>query len=175
MGIAFEDSKVKVHIPVLLRDRTSTETECWKIHFSRKNAQHLRLLRWSTAGVALFAFVFSLIFPLRDYVLMYQLITGAIYLAGSGAVIIGGLYWSKGTTAGAWSAMIVGGALAVSGLGMRTLWPAFPALTATMPEFPLNGAQVFFVSCVVAIVVYIKVSLLTSAATSVPITWARAW
>lgn len=123
--------------------------------------QHLRLLRLSTTGVAIFAFFFSLYFPLRDYVLMYQLLTGAIYLAGSGAVIIGGLYWKKGTTAGAWSAMILGGTLAVGGLSLRTAWPSIPALVEIMPQFPFNGAQMFFFACVAAIITYVSVSLLT--------------
>src|SRR5690606_34668097 len=69
---------------------------------------HLGLLRLAMLGVAVFAFMFSLLFPLQAYILMFFQIPGAIYLGGAGAVIIGGLYWSKGTTAGAWAAMITG-------------------------------------------------------------------
>ncbi|MBC8102632.1 MAG: sodium:solute symporter, partial [Cytophagales bacterium] len=90
-------------------------------------AEHLRLLRLSILGVAAFAFVFSLVFPLRDYILMYQLITGAIYLGGSGAAIIGGLYWRRGTTKGAWWGMGVGSAVATAGALLTALWPGLPA------------------------------------------------
>ena len=49
---------------------------------------HLCLLRVAIFGVAVFAFVFSLVFPLSEYIFMYFQITGAIYLGGAGAVII---------------------------------------------------------------------------------------
>ena len=50
--------------------------------------QHLRLLYISIVGVAVFAFLFSLFFPLHDYLFMFFLVTGTIYLGGSGAVIL---------------------------------------------------------------------------------------
>ena len=75
----------------------------------------------------------------------------AIYVGGAGAVIIGGLYWKKGTTEGAWSALITGSGLAVGGILARLIWP----------EFPLNGMQVSFTACLSAVVVYVVVSLLT--------------
>ena len=66
--------------------------------------QHLRVLRWSILGVAGFIFLFSLVYQPTQAILLYFAITGAIFAGGSGAVIIGGLYWKKGTTAGAWTA-----------------------------------------------------------------------
>lgn len=123
--------------------------------------QHLRLLRWSIFGVSAFAFVYSLVFPLRDYVIMYQLVTGAIYLGGSGAVIIGGLYWKKGTTAAAWSAMIAGATLAILGVVLRSMWPLIPSFVAISPQFPLNGAWMALAASLSSIVIYITVSLLT--------------
>jgi len=113
---------------------------------------HLRLLRWTITGVAVFALVFGLVFPQTDYVFMFFNITGAIFLGGSGAVIIGGLYWSRATTAGAWSAMIVGSSLAVTGI----LLPIF------VDGWPLNGTVMMFISMVCAIAVFVIVSLATS-------------
>lgn len=113
--------------------------------------QQIRLLRWSIFGVAAFGFLYSLWFPMRDYLLMYMLVTGAVYLAGSGAVIIGGLYWSRGTSAAAWAAMITGAVLAVGGGVARIVHPAYP----------LNGAWSAFVASLASIAVYITVSLLT--------------
>jgi Na+/proline symporter len=84
--------------------------------------QHIRLLRWSITGVAIFAFLFSLLYTQTDYILMFFAITGAIFLGGSGCAILGGLYWKKGTTAGAWAGMITGSTLAVGGLVIQQVW-----------------------------------------------------
>jgi len=124
--------------------------------------EHVRLLCLSILSVAAFAFVFSLVFPLRDYILMYWLVTGAIYLGGSGAVIIGGLYWKRGTTKGAWWAMGVGSTLATSGALLTALWPVIPPLARLAPAFPINGAWMAFTASCSAVVTYIVVSLLTA-------------
>jgi SSS family solute:Na+ symporter len=123
--------------------------------------QHLFWLRISIGGVALFAFLFSLVFPLHDYIYMYFLITGAIYLGGSGAVIIGGLYWKRGTTAGAWAGLITGGVLAAGGAFLRAVWPLVPALSRLVANFPLNGAWMALVASISAIFAYVTVSLCT--------------
>ena len=88
--------------------------------------QHLLLLRLSVVGVAIFVFFFSLLFRQTQYILLYFAITGAIYTGGAGACILGGLYWKKGSAAGAWSAFIIGPMMAVTGLVVRTLFPNFP-------------------------------------------------
>ncbi len=114
-------------------------------------AEHLKWLRWSITGVALFAFLFGLFFPLGDYIFFFMNITAAVYMGGSGAVIIGGLYWNRATTAGAWAAMIVGSGLGVLGLAMPKLYP----------EFPLNGNWMMLFSMLAGIASFIVVSLLT--------------
>ena len=75
--------------------------------------QHLRVLRLSILGVCIFIFLFSMIFQQSEYIFLFFAITGAIFTGGSGAVIIGGLYWKRGTTAAAWSALITGSVIAV--------------------------------------------------------------
>ncbi|MBC2601743.1 sodium:solute symporter family protein [Puniceicoccus vermicola] len=122
---------------------------------------HMRLLRLSVCGVATFAFFWSLYFPLKDYLLMYFLLTGTIYLGGSGAVIIGGLYWKRGTTQGAWAAMTAGWLVAAAGITLQQIWGDVPALTNIRPEFPLNGAWLAMISYLSSIAAYITVSLLT--------------
>jgi SSS family solute:Na+ symporter len=112
---------------------------------------HLRLLRWAIAGVAVWGFCFSLVFRQTDYILMFFAVTGALYLGGAGSVIIGGLYWKRGTTGAAWTAMISGSVLAVSGLVLQNVWP----------DFPINGQVTFFLAMVVSIGSYVGVSLLT--------------
>lgn len=114
-------------------------------------AQHLRYLRWSITGVAAFAFFFSLLFRQTEYVFMFFAITGALYLGGSGACILGGLYWKKGTTSAAWVSMLVGSGLATFGIVIKQINPAFP----------INGQIMWFIAMVAALASYVLVSLLT--------------
>ncbi len=135
--------------------------------------QHLRWLRNSIFGVAIFVFLFSLLFPLKEYILMWFALTSAIFIGGAGSAIIGGLYWKRGTTAGAWAGMITGSVTAVSGILMRSfLWaPLVLSLQSKWPEvawlqnlpaaFPLNGMKVSFTAAMSAIVAYVTFSLLT--------------
>lgn len=135
-------------------------------------ARHVRWLRGSSLGVAMFAFGFSMLFPLKDYVFMFFDITGAIFLGGAGAAIIGGLYWRRGSTAGAWAAMITGGGLAVSGLSIQQAWAGHlaPWLGGLLPgnvwlaehaaRFPYNGREIMFAAMLCALAVYVVVSLL---------------
>tara|TARA_R100000027_G_scaffold52103_2_gene40793 strand:- start:16824 stop:18824 length:2001 start_codon:yes stop_codon:yes gene_type:complete len=134
---------------------------------------HLRWLKRAIIGVAIFAWIFSMLFPLKEFILMYFQITGAIFLGGGGAVLIGALYWKRGTTSGAWAAMITGSTLAISGVVTNNiLWPKLlPSLkikyqeTAWITELPevfwLNGMQLGFIASISAIVAYVVVSLLS--------------
>lgn len=121
----------------------------------------MRCLRLAVIFVAGFAFLWSLFFPLRDHIFMYFLITGTIYLGGSGSVIIGGLYWRKATTQGAWAAMITGALVAAAGVGLQTIWTSVPALVALAPKMPLNGAWLAMIAYACSIVAFVSVSLAT--------------
>ncbi len=136
-------------------------------------AQHIRLLRWAISGVALFAYLFSLLFRQTDAIVLFFSITGAIFGGGAGAVIIGGLYWKRGTTAGAWGAMLSGAITPLLGIGVqqmaslcaqrgdlagRAFWLKF----ITLPwGHVMNGLEIAFVSVLVAIACYVGLSLLT--------------
>jgi SSS family solute:Na+ symporter len=78
--------------------------------------------------------------------------TSALEGGGAGAAIIGGLYWKKGTTAGAWASLATGSTLSVGGIIARQIYG---------DGFPLNGVQIGFYVAVLASMVYIVVSLLT--------------
>jgi solute:Na+ symporter, SSS family len=82
---------------------------------------HLWLLRSSIFGVAIFAFCFSLWYTPNQYVAMFLALTGAIFVGGAGSAIIGGLYWRRATTAGAWAAMISGMSLAGFGVVVKQM------------------------------------------------------
>lgn len=113
-------------------------------------AQHLKVLRISILGVCIFIFIFSLVFPLTDFIFLYFAITAAIFVGGSGAVIIGGLYWKRGTTTAAWSALIVGSIVSVTGIILQQVYE----------NFPINGQYFWGIAMGVSSLVYVLVSLL---------------
>lgn len=113
--------------------------------------QHLKMLRWAILGVCIFIFLFSMIFQQSEYIFLFFAITGAIFTGGSGAVIIGGLYWKRGTTAAAWSALITGSVIAVGGIILLQL----------DPQFPVNGQMFWGLAMAASSIVYIVVSLLS--------------
>jgi len=90
------------------------------------------------------------LFKQGQHIYLFFAVTGAIFVGGAGSVIIGGLYWKRGTTAAAWSAMISGSSIAIIGT----------ILTSIYEDFPVNGQWFWFISMVGASAVYILVSLL---------------
>jgi SSS family solute:Na+ symporter len=134
--------------------------------------QHIRLLRCCIIGVAVFAFLFGSLFRQTEYIVMWWQVTTAVYVGGAGAAIIGGLYWRRGTTAGAWAAMVSGAILSGGGILVYKVWGAgvFSSfanhvLTALgMPELPafgVNGIQISLIATLISITLYIVVSLCT--------------
>jgi SSS family solute:Na+ symporter len=152
--------------------------------------QHIWLLRFSIIFVAIFIFCFSMLFKQNEYILMFFSITGAIFLGGAGACIIGGLYWKRGSTSGAWAALIIGCVLAVGGMILRQTWAStiYPWLdnSPTMMHalryivegisnhvaginwkvepkaFPINSQWIYFFSMILAMAGYIILSLFDS-------------
>ena len=113
---------------------------------------HIRALRWTMVGVAVFAFLFGSLYRQTEYIVMWWAVTFAIYVGGAGAAIIGGLYWKKGTTAGAWVAIVTGSLLSLGGIVARQIYG---------DQFPLNGQEISFYATLIAITTYVIVSLLT--------------
>ncbi|MGD0483018.1 MAG: sodium:solute symporter [Gemmatimonadales bacterium] len=111
--------------------------------------EHLRVLRWSILFVAAFTFAFSILFQQSQAIFLFFAITGAIFAGGSGAVIIGGLYWKRGTTAAAYTAMILGAGISVGGIVLLQL----------DPKFPVNGQWFWGIAMAAASVGYVMVSL----------------
>ena len=123
------------------------------------NKQHMFALRASIVGVAIFIYLFSTFFEIKEYIVMFFDITGAIYLGGAGCVIIGGLYWKRGTTKAAFAAFISGSTLALTTIILRTIWDKVPFLVSISPEFPFNSRVMSFFCAVIAIVLYVIISL----------------
>jgi SSS family solute:Na+ symporter len=118
--------------------------------------QRLSFLKWSTIGVAIFVYIFSLLWRPTEYIWMYLAITATIYTGGAGVILLGALYWRRGTVQGAWAAMITGSTLPISGMILQQLYSQSP----WWPRW-LNGMFISFFACIAAILVYIAVSLLT--------------
>jgi SSS family solute:Na+ symporter len=119
-----------------------------RVPFTKR--QHLLVLRLAIVGVAVFIFMFSLLFQQSQYIALFFAITGAIFAGGSGSVLIGGLYWRRGTTAAAWSAMIVGSGIAVSGIVIHQI----------VDDFFINGQVFWGIAMAASTTTYILVSLL---------------
>ena len=113
--------------------------------------QHLKYLKLSILGVGIVIFILSILFQQPDKVFLFLNVSGAIFVGGSGAVIIGGLYWKRGTTAAAWAAMITGALTATINI----------VLKAVIENYPINGQWGWFMAMIAASVVYIVVSWLT--------------
>jgi len=142
--------------------------------FRRKplsSKQHISLLRWAMIGVSIFAFIFSIKYKPAEAIRLFFDITGGIFLGGAGAAIIGGLYWKRGTAAGAKGAILVGAAISVIGFSIKwriaatagTAGEAFWTSLITPPfhKNPLNGQEVNFIATIAAIASYVVLSWIT--------------
>lgn len=135
--------------------------------------KHITLLRLCITGVAVFAFLFGACFRQTEYIIMWWTVTTAVYVGGAGAAIIGGLYWKKGTTAGAWAAVISGSILSGGGILADKLWGdtflsdwthsacSLAGWENAIPPFELNGMQISFFATLISIALYVGVSLAT--------------
>ena len=111
--------------------------------------QHMWLLRLSIFGVAVFIFCFSLLFRQTQFIAMFCAITASVFVGGAGSVIVGGLYWKRGSTLAAWTAMLTGMTLSLAGIVMNKIWP----------DRTPTGQEMSFISIVCSVGVYILVSL----------------
>lgn len=96
---------------------------------------NLLLLRISIVSIAVFAWLFSFYFCQSDFIMLFFALTATIYLGGAGACIIGGLYWKKGTTAGAATAMSIGLICGLVGFVVTSKWEGwlYPLLNKHYP------------------------------------------
>lgn len=79
------------------------------------------LNRAANLFVSLFVLFWGLWYTLPGPAYFYLSMTGTIFLAGSLAAIVGGLYWKRANTAGAYAAMLAGAAGAVGFFFLK--WP----------------------------------------------------
>jgi SSS family solute:Na+ symporter len=77
--------------------------------------QQIRITRIAIICIGVFLLVWGVWYELPDSVWSYMAVTGAIYIAGAGVAIIGGVYWPRASTAGA-IASLLGGLFALPGI-----------------------------------------------------------
>jgi SSS family solute:Na+ symporter len=116
---------------------------------------HLWALRGAIAFVGLVAFVYSLLWKPNQSILMYFAMVNNIWLGPAGAVMLGGLYWKKGTTKAAVMTLVSGTLLGIAFLVLHTGWQVWFG-----KDFPLNGQWIFLATIIYSILVYVTVSLL---------------
>jgi len=99
---------------------------CWSSVISRDivgplsrkpltDRQEITITRISVVGIGIFLLIWGIWYELPDSVWNYMAVSGTIYLSGAGATLLGGIYWKRASTAGAWAAMLCG-LIAVAGL-----------------------------------------------------------
>jgi len=142
-----------------------------KTHLEGK--RHVRWLRASVTGIALFACFFSIVYQPVEYLIMLTSLIGALYLGGIGALVWGGLYWSRGTTAGAWTAMLTGTILSAAFNLLQQFWKPIAewgrSVIPPLAEFfatnadrcPWNGMALACTAAALSVAGYVVVSLLT--------------
>ena len=150
---------------------------------------HIRIIRLTTLGVAVFFMVMAMFFTQMDYINMFVTILTAIWVGGSGPIMVFGLYTRFGNLYGAWASLILGSGTSVFGLLCQRNWaktiypwleghgwvesldrfltavsrPLNPWVLWKMDpvKFPINSYEILFISMMLAIIGYIVLSLLT--------------
>ncbi len=111
--------------------------------------RHMMWIKFSVLFVGAFIIVFSMFFNQVDNIFMFFALSACIYSGSAGIVLLGGLYWKRGTIRAAWAAMIICAILGLSGLVYRQFNPDF-----------LNGKIIEFWVSVVGIAIFITISFL---------------
>ena len=79
---------------------------------------HLWLLRIFVALIAIVIYIFGIVYKPTESIIEFMLLTGTMML-GEGVILIGGLYWKRGSTAGAYAAVIFCCAVPVANLILK--------------------------------------------------------
>jgi len=128
-------------------------------------AQHMRWLRLAMLGVTAFSIAFGCIYRQTENILMFFALSSTLWLAGSGALLLGGLYWRKGNSAGAYAAMITGFGVGLAGFIFIQLWQKWyghaPRLALGAHGVEFNPQWSLLLAMLSSIAAYMVVSLVT--------------
>ena len=151
--------------------------------------QHIRTIRLVSIGVGVFFFCGSLFMAQLDYITLFVTIMTMMWLGGCGPVMIFGLYSRFGTTAGAFTSLIVGMLFSVTGIFLQRNWAdtVYPFLVhnnlveevsgflaaASAPfspyiiwkmdavKCPINSYEFYFITMAASFLLYCLVSRMT--------------
>ena len=84
-------------------------------------------------------------------------VSGSIYFTGAFAILLGGLYWKRATTPGAFAAMAVG---AIAVIGLKPVQKLLH-IDAWLEARELTGTHIGLTISALAIVAMVAVSLVT--------------
>ncbi|MBO5722033.1 MAG: hypothetical protein J6S19_02855 [Lentisphaeria bacterium] len=140
-------------------------------------------------GVGVFFFLGSSFMSQLDYINLFVTLMTIMWMGGCGPVLMFGLYSRFGTTAGAWTSLLTGMFMGISGVLVQRNWADFiyPFLrdhnmldattrvleTLSKPlnpwivwemnavKCPINSYEWYFITMIVTLILYITVSKLT--------------
>ena len=118
--------------------------------------QQISLTRIIVLCVGVFLLAWGIWYPLPDSVWTYMAVTGTIYVSGSVVAIIGGMYWRRASSAGAFAALLCG-LVALAGL-----LPGMEAYKQIRPEWLewLTGPVIGLITFGCCAIVFVVVSLI---------------
>ena len=116
-------------------DSTTTWVQDFVLPFFKKPPSprmHLAIFKAVALLVGVVFWCGSMFFVQMDYINMFVTIVCSVWIAGAGAIVTLGLYWRRGTTAGAYAALLSGGGLSLAGILVQRNWAShvYPWLAA---------------------------------------------
>ena len=93
---------------------------------------HLAMFKGLAIIIGILFWCGSSFFAQLDYISMFVTIFTSLWVAGAGAVVTLGLYWRRGTTAGAYAAIVSGGGISLAAILIQRNWASavYPWLAA---------------------------------------------
>lgn len=114
--------------------------------------QHLRMLRITVLIIGVLIYIFGIFYKGSEAIVIFQFLTGALYTAGAGTLIMLGLYWRRGNTAGAYAALSIGAAIPLVNYFLQQL---------VGDSYPISGLESGVIAYLAAFFSFIIVSLCT--------------
>jgi Na+/proline symporter len=116
-------------------DTTTTWMQDFILPFFRNPPSprfHLAMFKGLAIAIGVLFWCGSSFFAQLDYISMFVTIFTSLWVAGAGAVVTLGLYWRRGTTAGAYAAIISGGGISLAAILIQRNWASavYPWLAA---------------------------------------------
>jgi SSS family solute:Na+ symporter len=118
---------------------------------------HMWALRLTIAAIAVFLYLFGVVYRPTESILAYITVTGSMFL-GAGIILIGGLYWKRATTPAAYVCMIVCCVIPIIDVLCKQL-PTFEQFFGT--KYPLTSPQSALLGLVLSTVLFVVISLVT--------------